>query len=428
MSPGRYDVTLYLMAPALDGPGNVVMDVKAEEDVVFDDLDITTEAGGEYQALVKTFAVDVTDGTLDLRFRVENKAAVASAIAVTAQTTSRPSERRQSPKGVMTALKFPRLVLRCLPFILVAAHQQDGQASDVITLVSPNEQENGGFGISVAGAGDVDRDGFADLIVGGLDSPDTGGTGRGYVFSGRSGDLVLELTSPNEQPGGGFGEVVSGAGDVNGDGVPDLMVGAVFENDFRGRVYIFNGEDGSLLWELTSPNAEEGGKFGLSVAGAGDVDQDGLADVLVGAPLEDPGPSPTGAGRAYVFSGRTGGLLFEFVSPTESESGDFGRSVAGAGDIDLDGFADLIVGSFIPGRIYVFSGQDGSLLLELTQGGSVAVAGAGDVEPGRGPGCNWRWSICPCTKSRCVQWPGWQSALRARLAPCWLWRLCGRRG
>ena len=85
MPPGLYDVTLYMMAPELDGPGNVVMDVKAEEDVVFDDLDVTAEASGAYQALVKTFTVDVLDGTLDLRFRTVNKAAVVSAIAVAAQ-------------------------------------------------------------------------------------------------------------------------------------------------------------------------------------------------------------------------------------------------------------------------------------------------------------------------------------------------------
>jgi hypothetical protein len=99
-SPARYDITLYLMAPNLEGAGNVVMDVKAEGDSAFDDLDVTAEAGGEYQALIKTFAVDVTDGTLDLRFRAVNKAAVVSAIAVAAQTEARRSRiARQLSKG-----------------------------------------------------------------------------------------------------------------------------------------------------------------------------------------------------------------------------------------------------------------------------------------------------------------------------------------
>jgi hypothetical protein len=98
VAPGRYDVTLHLMAPALDGPGNVVMDVRAEEDLVFDDLDVTAEAGGAYQALVKTFAVDVTDGTLVLRFRAENKAAVVSAIAVAAQAQALGRGERHRPR------------------------------------------------------------------------------------------------------------------------------------------------------------------------------------------------------------------------------------------------------------------------------------------------------------------------------------------
>jgi hypothetical protein len=96
-STGTYDVTLYLMAPALEGPGNVVMDVQAEADVIFNDLDVTAEAGGEYQALVKTFAVDVNDGTLDLRFRAVNKAAVVSAIAVAVQTEARGSRVPRRP-------------------------------------------------------------------------------------------------------------------------------------------------------------------------------------------------------------------------------------------------------------------------------------------------------------------------------------------
>ena len=96
---GLYDVTLHLMAPPLDGPGNVVLDVKAEADVVFDDLDVTAEAGGEYQALVKAFAVDVTDGTLDLRFRAENKAAVVSAIAVAAQAQASIRRGQNRPRS-----------------------------------------------------------------------------------------------------------------------------------------------------------------------------------------------------------------------------------------------------------------------------------------------------------------------------------------
>jgi hypothetical protein len=100
VSPATYDVTLYLMAPELEGTGNIVMDVQAEGDLILDDLDVTTEAGGDFQALVRTFEVDVTDGTLDLRFRAVNKAAVVSAIAVAAQEPARqPRVARRSSGG-----------------------------------------------------------------------------------------------------------------------------------------------------------------------------------------------------------------------------------------------------------------------------------------------------------------------------------------
>jgi hypothetical protein len=98
--------------------------------------------------------------------------------------------------------------------------------------------------------------------------------------------------------------------DVNDDGVPDLLVGApgveVFECSpcpaARGRAYVFSGATRELLFTLDSPNGEHQGAFGRSVANAGDTNGDGRPEVLVGAPSENPGASPTDAGRAYVFS------------------------------------------------------------------------------------------------------------------------------
>ena len=83
----EFQVTLHLMAPALEGRGSVVMDVLAEGGLVFNDLDVVAEAAGTYRALARTFTVSVSDGRLDLRFRAVNKAAVVSAIAVV-QTTA----------------------------------------------------------------------------------------------------------------------------------------------------------------------------------------------------------------------------------------------------------------------------------------------------------------------------------------------------
>ena len=284
------------------------------------------------------------------------------------------------------------------------AYVFSGQGGSLLhELASPNEEATlGHFGYSVAGAGDVDHDGFTDLIVGAnLEDPDPSpnAAGRAYVFSGQNGRLLFELASPHEESGGQFGVSVAAAGDVDRDGVTDVIVGAWQEEPAQGgcrplpcpvdagRAYVFSGSDASLLLELLSPNQQERGQFGVDVAGVGDIDQDGSADLIVGADHEDPGPSPDMAGRAYVFSGHDGSLLAELASPNEAEISQFGRSVAGAGDVDRDGLADLIVGAHGENRAYVFSGSNMALLFELPSpnpqpNGRFAwsVDGAGDAD------------------------------------------------
>lgn len=99
-----------------------------------------------------------------------------------------------------------------------------------------------------------------------------------------------------------------------------------------------------VLYELASPDGP-GGYFGASVSGASDVNADGYNDIIVGAYHESPGPSPIGARRVHVFSGACGSLLYTLVSPNEQEWGRFGNSVAGLGDLDNDGCSDLVVGA-----------------------------------------------------------------------------------
>jgi hypothetical protein len=285
-----------------------------------------------------------------------------------------------------------------LALLLVAASPVEAPHSEVLTLVSPNEQRDGSFGVSVAGAGDVDRDGFADVIVGAMQEADF--SGRAYVFGGPSGALLFQLVSPHAESFGLFGNAVAGAGDVNDDGFDDVIVGAFEEGPGQlsdaGRAYVFAGPDGSLLHELISPNEEDSGLFGQAVAGAGDVNQDGFADLLVGAAREDPGVSPDGAGRAYLFSGRDGSVLFELVSPNEDEFGSFGSAVAAASDVDGDGIGDALVGAsgenpgtspLDSGRAYVFSGRSGALLLQLVSPNEEmfgffgwSVGGPGDID------------------------------------------------
>lgn len=244
------------------------------------------------------------------------------------------------------------------------------------TLVSPNEEYSGYFGITVAGAGDVNGDGKDDIVVG-ASSEDPGSSpltaGRVYVFDGDTGILIHTLVSPNEQYQGYFGGIVSGAGDVNDDGYDDVAIGAIYESsgtspDRAGRVYVFDGDTGNLIHALSSPNEEETGMFGR-VSGAGDVNGDGKDDIIVGAYFEDPGTSPTDAGRAYVFDGDTGNLIHTLVSPNEQYHGYFGWSVSGVGDVNGDTFDDILVGAYHEnsgtspsgaGRAYLFDGVTGN--------------------------------------------------------------------
>jgi hypothetical protein len=243
------------------------------------------------------------------------------------------------------------------------------------------------FGQSVSGAGDVNGDGFADVIVGAYWN-DAGGVdaGRAYVYSGQTGALIRTLTG--QAAGDRFGISVASAGDVNSDGYDDVIVGA-YQNDAggvdAGRAYVYSGLNGSLLWTLTG--AAAGDWFGYSVSGAGDVNDDGYADIVVGARNNAAGG--IAAGRAYVYSGATGVLLHTFTGAAAGD--EFGISVSGAGDMDKDGFTDLIIGAWRndaggaeAGRAYVYSGQMGTLMRTFTAQAAndrfgFSVAGAGDV-------------------------------------------------
>jgi hypothetical protein len=265
------------------------------------------------------------------------------------------------------------------------AYVFSGQTGDM-TYTFTGEAANDHFGISVASAGDVNSDGFDDLIVG---SPhnDAGGlnAGRAYVYSGQTGDMIYAFTG--EAAGDYFGYSVASAGDVNGDGFDDLIVGA-YRNDaggyWAGRAYVFSGQTGDTIYIFAGA---AGDHFGYSVASAGDVNSDSFADLIVGAHGNDAGGN--NAGRAYVFSGQTGDTIYAFTG--EAAYDRFGYSVASVGDANSDGFDDIIVGAYgndaggyNAGQAYIFSGQTGALLYTFTGEATgdwfgVSVASAGEV-------------------------------------------------
>jgi hypothetical protein len=250
---------------------------------------------------------------------------------------------------------------------------------------SPNRGDD--FGTCIAAAGDVDRDGYADIIIGAWGA-DRGGqnTGAASVHSGRDGRVLLSWAG--DSAGDSFGGAVAGGRDVDRDGYPDLLVGAFFDDANgleSGTVYLFSGRDGRQLRAWHGDDARD--KFGCCVAFVTDLNRDGQEDIAVGA-LEDEGTG-FNSGSVTVFSGRDGAVLFRF--PGSGMYAQYGYAVASAGDVDGDGYADLIISSpedarrgGAAGYVDLRSGRDGSRLREFfgltaTYFG-ISVAGPGDLD------------------------------------------------
>lgn len=177
------------------------------------------------------------------------------------------------------------------------------------------------FGWIGRNAGDCDGDGIADVL---LSAPTRAHEGAAagciYLYSGKSGALLFK---EHGKPGDQLGIGIERAGDVDGDGRPDVIAGAPGANGGRGEARVFSGRDGKLLLRLSGEAV--GDNFGRKVGAAGDADGDGHADLLVGADRADPqGPD---SGRGYLFSGKDGKELAHFDG---EEAGDrFGVSLCG---------------------------------------------------------------------------------------------------
>ncbi|MEL7450395.1 MAG: thrombospondin type 3 repeat-containing protein, partial [Pseudomonadota bacterium] len=278
-------------------------------------------------------------------------------------------------------------------------------------------------GLSVSGAGDVNGDGVDDLIVGAY-LADPGGqsrAGESYVVFGRTTGFPAQVELSSLASGNGStgfvlngidaadfsGLSVSGAGDVNGDGVDDLIVGALIADpggrEDAGEAYVVFGRATGFpaQFELSSLAAGGGSAgfvlngideedfAGFAVSAAGDVNDDGVADVIVGARFADPDGRQS-AGESYVVFGRTTGFpaLFElsslasgngssgFVINGVSSFDNSGFAVSGAGDVNGDGVDDVIIGTSGANESYVVFGQATGFPAEIDLSGLGLVNGS----------------------------------------------------
>ncbi len=231
--------------------------------------------------------------------------------------------------------------------------------------VDSGENEADQFGASASKVGDVNGDSFADIIIGAPYYQN--GKGRVYLYYGSAKGVspTPNWTAAGDQDGANFGSAVATAGDVNNDGYADALIAG------NNQVYAYYGSKEGLsatpIWRATGMQAEE--DFGSAIATAGDVNGDGYSEVIIGADRYD--NDQIDEGRAVVYYGSASGLSTTPNWNVESDQSmaNFGSAVNTAGDVNRDGYADVLIGA----NQYNGSGRN-----ELSEGQAYLYFGSPD--------------------------------------------------
>lgn len=268
----------------------------------------------------------------------------------------------------------------------------------VLAISAPALAAGAQFGAAVDGVGDVNGDGVSDAVIG---AP---GADKAYLVSGATRAIVRTIADPDGLAGTSFGAAVAGVGDVSGDGVDDVAVGAPSDPQILplpcldpppcpdpqgtlGRAFVFSGATGAKIRTLTPPT--EYFQLGRSLAGGADLSGDGVPDIVVGAPVL----KPNKRGTVFAFSGATGAPLWSTTEPGAQPEplASFGRAIAEIPDVTGDGRADVLVsalfasyGPALAGRAYLLSGATGAIVRTISDPAPVSNDAFGGLLSGIG--------------------------------------------